>query len=535
MPPERGNELTTTTIQTEQKTNSAMPELILRVQGVSKRYGSVTALKDMQFELRPGEVHVLFGENGAGKSTLINVISGAIRPNEGTLHVAGKPVDFHSVHDARAHGIAAMFQEFSLAPHLSVEENVFLGSEPSAGIWLKRGERRRLVQEAMAQFGFELDSQKQVIHLTRAQAQMVEMTKALMVKPRILILDEPTASLSQRETEAMFELVYKLRAQGVGIIYITHRIKEIEEIGDRVTVMRDGMYIDTVDVATSSHDTLVELMTGRSFESFYPDIKHEPGDVRLKIHELASQSGGVQHCSLEVRAREIVGLAGLVGCGKSRIGRAVFGLEKVASGEITVNGEKITQATPRKMLAKGVAYVTSDRHKEGLMLARSTKENLTLTSLSQPNLSSKGWLKTRQEKTFAQSLGERMGVKPLALTKPVSAYSGGNQQKVLIGKSLAREANVIIFDEPTVGVDVGARVEVYQFLKELAEAGAAIVIISSDMPEVLNMSHRLYVVRDGMIVDSMDKADIDETRVLQGFFGTEDTQLQNNLEGARHE
>ena len=385
----------------------AGPDPILTVEGATKRYGSILALEDMRFDMLPGEVHVLFGENGAGKSTLINIISGATRPNSGKMTVAGKPVELHSVHDARAHGIAAMFQEFSLAPHLTVEENVFLGTEPAFGIWLKRREQRRMAQEAIERFGFDLDIHKEVIHLTRAQAQMVEMTKALLVNPRILILDEPTASLSQRETDAMFELIDRLRADGVGVIYITHRIKEIELIGDRVTVMRDGKYIDTVKAAKSDHQTLVELMTGRSFESFYPQMKHSSGETRLEIRDLATASGGVRNCSIEVRSGEIVGMAGLVGCGKSRIGRAVFGLERIKSGEILVRGKQIKHPTPRKMLSKGVGYVTSDRHKEGLMLNRSTKENLTLSILSQPALSSGGWLETRREKKFAQGLRPR--------------------------------------------------------------------------------------------------------------------------------
>lgn len=504
------------------KNGSGLDAPILEARGITKRFGAVVALDTMDFDLRSGEVHVLFGENGAGKSTLINVIAGAIRPDEGELIVGGETANFSNVHDARQRGIAAMFQEFSLAPHMTVEENVFLGAEPRAGIWLKVGERRRRVADAFRQFGFELDSAETVFQLSRAQQQMVEMTKALLTNPRVLILDEPTASLSHRETEAMFDLVRSLRDEGVGIIYITHRIKEIEEIGDRVTVMRDGKYIETVNVKETSEKQLVELMIGRSFDHFYPQIPHNPGQPLLEIDNLTTHDSGVVDASVSVRAGEIVGIAGLVGCGKSRLARAVFGLERLNSGDIRVDGSEIKSPTPRKLLERGVSYITSDRHKEGLMLARSTKENLTLAALNQPELSRLSWLRLGRETSFARNLGERMHVKPLELDKNASSYSGGNQQKIMIGKSLGRTTRVFLFDEPTVGIDVAARVEVYNFIKELVEAGAAVVIISSDLPEVLHLSHRLYVARDGRLVDIMEQQEIDEPRVLHGFFGTQD-------------
>ena len=384
-------------------------EPILRAEGLTKHYGPVVALDSVQFDLRPGEVHILFGENGAGKSTLIHVISGAIGYDAGLLKVAGKAVRFRNVHDARAKGIAAMFQEFSLAPHLTVEENVLLGMEPKNGIWIRRAALREAAKDAIAEFGFDLDVRAPVSSLTRAQAQMVELTKALLVKPRILILDEPTASLSKQETMKMFKLVRRLRKQGVAIIYITHRINEIEEIGDRVTVMRDGKYIDTVDVAQSDHQTLVELMTGRAFESFYPDIPHDPRETLLEISDLHTQSGGVKGAFLTLRAGEIVGLAGLVGCGKSRIARAVFGLEKITSGRIRVFGKQISSPTPRKMMGLGVGYITSDRHKEGLMLIRSTKENLTLSVLGQKDLAFWGGLNAAAKVPLRKNWVRRCG------------------------------------------------------------------------------------------------------------------------------
>lgn len=493
---------------------------LLEAKGISKRFGAVQALKRMDFTLRAGEVHVLFGENGAGKSTLINVICGALRPDEGVILRDGQPVAFRDVQHARSHGVAAMFQEFSLAPQLTVEENVFLGAEPRRGILLKTGDRRARVRAALDRFGFDIPTTATVAHLSRAEQQMVEMTKALLTDPRVLILDEPTASLSQKETEAMYGLIRALKAAGVGIIYITHRMKEIEAIGDRVTVMRDGGFIATVDVAGTSQTALVELMTGRSFEQFYPDIAHRPGQTLLQIAGLTAANGAIHEASLELRAGEIVGIAGLVGCGKSEILRACFGLHPFAAGQITVKGQAVASPTPRRMLDLGVAYITSDRRSEGLMLMRATRENLTLSALGQKVLSWWGWLKTRQESGFAEGLGTRLRVHPLDLDKLVVKYSGGNQQKIMIAKAMARDTAVFLFDEPTVGIDVSARVEVYAFLKALVEAGGAVLMVSSDLPEVLNLSHRLLVVSNGRIVDEMARDDISEARVLHGFFGT---------------
>jgi ribose transport system ATP-binding protein len=493
---------------------------VLEACGVSKSYGGVRALRDMDFALKAGEVHVLFGENGAGKSTLINVICGAIKPSSGTILRNGTEVRFRDVQDARRQGVAAMFQEFSLAPHLTVEENIFLGAEPRRGVFLRVGNRRQRVQEALDRFGFDVRPTDVVMHLSRAQQQMVEMTKALMTDPKVLILDEPTASLSQKETEAMYGLIAGLKARGVGIIYITHRMKEIEAIGDRVTVMRDGAFVATVDVAGTSQDRLVELMTGRQITALYPNIASSPGETALKIEGLTTVDGGIREADLTLHRGEIVGIAGLVGCGKSDLIRAVFGLSPIASGRIEVGGMHVARPVPRDMLARGVAYITSDRRNEGLMMLRPTRENLTLSAIGQPGLSRRGWMKLARERSVAQDLGTRLTVSPLQLEKSVLAYSGGNQQKIMIAKAIAREAKVFLFDEPTVGIDVGARVEVYNFLKNLVEAGAAVIIVSSDLPEVLNLSQRLLVVRDGKIIDEMKHAEISEARVLAGFFGT---------------
>jgi ribose transport system ATP-binding protein len=341
-----------------------------------------------------------------------------------------------------------------------------------------------------------------------------------MTSPNVLILDEPTASLSQKETEAMYGLIADLKARGVGIIYITHRMKEIEAIGDRVTVMRDGAFVATVEVADTDQQRLVEMMTGRQIDNLYPVIPHKPGKPLLRVSGLTTTDGMIRDASLTLHQGEILGIAGLVGCGKSDLVRAVFGLSRMAQGSVEVDGQPVSRLSPRDMLARGVAYITSDRRGEGLMMLRPTLENLTLSAIGQPPLSTRGFMKLARERDTAQSLGTKLTVSPLALDKPVLAYSGGNQQKIMIAKAIARETKVFLFDEPTVGIDVGARVEVYSFLKALVDAGAAVLIVSSDMPEVLNLSHRLLVVREGQIVDEMAKSEISESRVLSLFFGT---------------
>ncbi len=495
--------------------------ILLEGQGLSRNFPGVRALADMDFDLRSGEVHILFGENGAGKSTLINILSGALRPSSGQVLLEGKPLALHSVHDARKAGIAAVFQEFSLAPDLTVEQNLYLGAELTGFGLLNKRAMRRKARQALAELGFKLSAGSLVGSLSRAEQQMVEIAKAMLTEPRVLILDEPTASLTEAEVRQLFRLVRRIKAEGVGIIYITHRMGEIQEIGDRVTVMRNGEHIATLEARAADKTQLVELMTGRSFGNFYPRIAFAPGETLLSIEGLSTQDRRVGHVSLEVHAGEIVGLAGLVGCGKSEIGRACFGLERLAGGEIVFLGERIEHPSPKKLLQRGLTYVPSDRIREGLLLERSTRENLSLSALPTPQLSRWGWLHRHREARFARELGQRMGVTPLSLERHVAAYSGGNKQKVLLGRSLASDQRLIILDEPTIGIDVGAKAEIYRLLGELVESGVGILLISSDLPEVLSLSHRVYVVHAGHIADCLTDTRITEEAALAGFFGKE--------------
>jgi ribose transport system ATP-binding protein len=494
------------------------PAPLLSLRGIGKSFPGVRALNNAQLDLWPGEVHVLFGENGAGKSTLINIIAGVYSLEEGQMLLAGQSLNLSSVQDARRHGIAAMFQEFSLAPHLSVAHNLVLGSEPRVGLLINPRKARQTAREALDKHGFKLDLDQPVGELSRAEQQMVEMAKAMLISPRILILDEPTASLSEKETAALFATIASLKASGVAIIYITHRMREIQAIADRITVMRDGSFIASLLASEASEKQLIELMTGRQQGALYPPIKGYAGHTLLNLQGLHSRDGLLQDISLELREGEIVGLAGLVGCGKSEIGRACFGLVPLARGSVQFDGEHISQPTPRSMLSKGLGYITSDRRHEGLLLQRSTRENIAIAALPLPSFSWRGLLRLGPEKRQSLSLAQRMHLRPLNLNAEALNYSGGNQQKIVIARALARGAKVLIFDEPTVGVDVGARAEIYKALAELLEQGCSILLISSDMPEILNLSQRVYVVKDGRIVDHLSRDEINEERILHGFF-----------------
>lgn len=492
---------------------------LLSVRGISRHFPGVQALCDMDLDVLAGEVHVLFGENGAGKSTLMNIICGALAPSSGQLLMDGEAVTFRNVQEARKAGIAVVFQEFSLAPDLTVEENLFLANETLGwgGILNKRCMRERALAH-FSRLGFKLSPQARVRQLSRAECQMVEIAKAALTNPRVLILDEPTASLTESETVQLFALIRQFQQQGVGVIYITHRISEIQAIGNRVTVMRDGRLIRTVPAAETDRKQLVELMTGRSFAGFYPSIAFQPGEPVLTVHGLATASGLVREASLTVREGEVVGLAGLVGCGKSEIGRACFGIESVAEGAIQVGGRELGKAAPRSFIESGVAYVTNDRIQEGMLLGRSVRENIGLASLKSAALMKNGWLSRRAEKEISLGMAKRMSLAPLDIERAAYSFSGGNMQKALLGRFLARQPKLLILDEPTVGIDVNAKAEIYGVLEQLVKEGMAVLLISSDLPEVLSLSNRVYVVREGATVDELVGARKTEEAALSGFF-----------------
>jgi ribose transport system ATP-binding protein len=493
--------------------------LLLEMIGVSKRFPGVMALQGVDFDLRAGEVHVLFGENGAGKSTLINIIAGALAPDAGEFRFRGRSLVRLKPHAARMMGISPVFQEFSLVPELTVEENLFLGRELAVAGFLNRSAMRAKARSVIRELGFELLPDQKVGALSRAHQQMVEIAKAFLAEVRLLILDEPTASLTEAETENLFALVGRLKAAGVGIIYVSHRIHEFQKIGDRITVLRDGCKVATVKSGDVSETELVELMTGRKVGVLFPRIDHRPAERLLEVDDVTLADRSVRNVSFHARAGEITGIAGLVGCGKSEIVRAVYGLEPVASGVVRVRGEEVAaRPVPIDMLRRGVCYFPSDRVAEGLALARPVRENASMAALDLPAFSQGRILRRASERRAVQAIVDTLKLRPPQIERTVAKLSGGNRQKVLLARGMTRDISVFLFDEPTVGIDVGAKIEVYELMKSLVGQGAAIVLVSSDLPEVMNLSNRLYVMHRGRMVAELSGPDISESEVLSHFF-----------------
>ncbi|MEL7463257.1 MAG: sugar ABC transporter ATP-binding protein [Pseudomonadota bacterium] len=490
---------------------------LIETVALTKRYPGVVALDAVDFDLKAGEVHVLFGENGAGKSTLISMLAGANRPTSGEVRLNGKPVAFSGVADAQAHGIYTVFQEFSLIPTLTVAENIFLGWEPRRGPFVDHRAMRRRAAEMFAELEFDIDPTAVTARLSRAQQQMVEITKAYHGDLSVLILDEPTASLTDREVDHLFAFIERLKARGVGVVYISHRMQEFARIADRVTVLRDGAKIGSVAMAETDDAALVEMMTGRAISEIYPKIERRDGPVLMQLVGLAAP--GLRPASIDIRAGEVLGVAGLVGSGKSRIFRAAMGLHPRLSGRVTVGGDDVTKAPTRKIIAKGVYYLSPDRKHEGLDLATSSRANLGLNPImARLREPAPGFVNHRAVREAVDAIADKVELPEGYRPKLVSQLSGGNQQKVLFGKAFGQEIDVYIFDEPTVGVDMGTRAALYLLIRDLAEAGKAVVLISSDLPEVLNLSHRMLVFANGGISAELSGGEMTEDNVLKFFF-----------------
>ena len=497
----------------------AIGDLIETV-ALTRQYPGVLALDAVDFALAPGEVHVLFGENGAGKSTLISLLAGANQPTSGQIVLSGHEVTLHSVRDARKLGISAVFQEFSLVPTLSVAQNLFLGDEPSRGGFVDRRAQRARARRLLEEMRFEIDPDRPVSSLTRAEQQMVEIAKGFHGELKVLILDEPTASLTERETDRLFDLVERVKARGAGVIYITHRMQEIRRIGDRVSVLRDGRKVGTVDARSTPADRLIEMMTGRTITEIYPRIEHHPGEVLLETRGLAS-AAGVHDASIHVRRGEVVGLAGLVGSGKSELARAIFGIDRITAGTVHFKGRDVTGSTPGQMLRRGLFYLPPDRKSEGLVPAFSSRANIVLPALRSKPLTALGLVSTAARDELARRVARDVELSDRNLSRSVAVLSGGNQQKVLFAKGLGIDADLYVLDEPTVGVDVGTRSALYGLIKRLCEAGAGVVVVSSDLPEVLHLSHRVYVACRGRIAGELAGEAITESSILGLFFDRE--------------
>lgn len=491
---------------------------LLQMRGITRVFPGVRALDSLDFGLDGGEVHVLLGENGAGKSTLISIMAGALKPTAGEIRIEGEPVEFNSPRHARSLGVAAVWQEFSLVRSMSVAENLFMGAEPTRFGLLARRRMNRRAQEFLDELGFDIPVNAPVEALARGRQQMVEIAKALLADPRVMIFDEPTASLTEAESARLFEFIGRLKERNVGVVYISHRMKEIRDLADRITILRDGRRIATVPNDDRPDEKLIALMNGRALSEIYPPKRDVPAAPRLEVRGLSLRDGGLQDVSLTLSKGEIVGIAGLVGCGKSELGRALFGLEPVAAGDVLLNGAPFAPQNPDQALAVGVCYFPSDRATEGLALDRSVLENASMAALKEPLFSRRGLLRKEQERTEISRVLKELNLRPLLLYRPAGSFSGGNKQKVVLARGLIRDVSLFVFDEPTVGIDVSAKAEIYAIMERLAAEGASVLLISSELPEVIGMSHRVYVMNKGRIAGELRGADITEEAILPHFF-----------------
>ncbi|MDK2980446.1 MAG: ribose transport system ATP-binding protein [Chloroflexota bacterium] len=481
--------------------NNCIP--LLEMKAISKSFPGVKALDHVSFDLFPGEVHVLVGENGAGKSTLMKVLAGAYPKDEGEIFIKGDLQPRWSPTAARAQGVAMVYQEFTLLPFRSVAENIFLGRERTvAGLFLDKASMLREAARILQSIGVDVNPQKPVMELGVAEQQMVEIAKALAMDARILVLDEPTSALSLHEIEQLFSTVEKLKANGVGIIYISHRMEELKQIGDRVTVMRDGQLIGTREVADVSIDEVITMMIGREINELFPRHHCQPGEVALSVKGLKSGKK-VHHVDLELHFGEIVGLSGLVGSGRTETARAIFGLDPMTADAFSILGKSYKHIDPSLAVDIGVGLIPEDRRRDGLFPILSMEKNLVMVCLRK--LFPKGVMRPSLEKKTAGEYVRKFDIQPPSLERIVHYLSGGNQQKVVIGKWLAAKPRVIIIDEPTRGIDVGAKSEVHAFMDQLANSGHAILMISSEMPEILGMSDRIYVMHEGRVAGEFQR------------------------------
>jgi ABC-type sugar transport system ATPase subunit len=489
----------------------------LEMRGITKSFAGNTVLAGVDLRARSGEVHALVGENGAGKSTLMKILAGVYEPDSGEILMDGRATRFERPRDALDHGVAMIYQELSLAPDLTVAENIFLGREPLAFAPLKIIDQRALNQRAtqlLGDYGFNLDPRSRVDRLGPADRQLVEITRATLEATRVIVMDEPTSSLTTREVDELFRLIHDLKSRGLAIIYISHRLEELQSIADRLTVLRDGGVAYAGAWREISTEEIVQRMAGRELKEIFP--RRSPNrsecETRLRVERL-SRSNKFSNVSFEVRAGEVLGIAGLAGAGRTELVEAIFGAKPPDSGEVFVNGTRLQSARPDRAVAGGLGLLTEERKQSGLCLNLSIARNLTLANL---RAVMKGWiLDSRLETEAASGYAAKLRIKPAEPSTAVARLSGGNQQKVLLGRWLFADSKVFLLDEPTRGVDVAARSEIYSAINELAEAGAAIVIVSSELPELLGMTDRILVMRRGRMVAELDPRTVTQEEVIR--------------------
>jgi ribose transport system ATP-binding protein len=502
---------------------------LLQFQHISKSFPGVKALEDVSVDLHAGEVHVIVGENGAGKSTLMKLLSGAYPADGGELLLEGNPIRKNSPKLSEQLGIAMIYQELTLVPELSVADNIFLGHEILRGPFVNRREMERRTETLLASIGITVSPRTLLKNLSIATQQMIEITKALSKNAKIIVFDEPTSSLTSAEIAELFRIIAALKEKGVGMFYISHRLEEIFEIGDRVTIMRDGKRISTAKIADIAMDQIVEGIAGRRIENVYSRTPSEKGDILFAVKNLSG--GAFKNVSLHVRSGEIVGMAGLVGSGRSEVARAAFGIDSYKSGEVIAKGNRLPRNNPQGVSRRGIAFLPEDRKREGLALSLPIRENAVISALKR--LNPRGVIRRREERAVVQKYVDSLEISTPTVEKLANFLSGGTQQKVVLAKWLLTQAHTFIFDEPTRGIDIGSKSSIYSLMDELVRGGAGILMISSELPEILGMSDRIYVMAQGRIAGELNREEADHYSVIQLAFSHPETTAAEEASDAR--
>ena len=491
----------------------AMAETILRMTGIQKYFPGVHALDNAQLEVREGEVMALIGENGAGKSTLMKILTGVYTKDAGTIELFGKPVEIHGPRDAQAKGVCIVHQELNLMQHLTVAENIYIGREPTKGLLLDKAEQNRMTDELMKSLHLNIPAKTPVKQLTVAKQQMVEIAKSLSHNnTKILVMDEPSAALTESEIEDLFTFIRRLKATGVGIIYISHRMDELKQITDRITVMRDGQYVDTVDTATTPMEKIVQMMVGRVIYEEPKTHSNVAPDAPVVLEAEHLVSDDVKDVSFQLRKGEILGFAGLMGAGRTETARLLCGADPREKGTIRINGREVKIHSPRDAVAAGIGYLSEDRKRYGLCLGLSVADNTVLASLDK--FAAGPFVNDKKINEASRQYVEKVRTKTPTVATPVRSLSGGNQQKVVLSKWLLNDCDILIFDEPTRGIDVGAKSEIYKLMTQLAEEGKSIIMISSELPELLRMSDRVIVMCEGRKTGELDIAEATQEKIM---------------------
>ncbi len=489
-----------------------MSELLLSMKGIQKYFPGVHALDNARLDLRSGEVHALVGENGAGKSTLMKVLTGIYKMDSGTILYKGKEVNFSSPKEAQAAGIGIIHQELNLMPHLTVAENIYIGREPTKALFLDKKKANTDARELMKSLGLDIDPTIEVRKLSVAKQQMVEIAKAITYDSEVLIMDEPSAALTDREINELFRFIRDLRDRGHGIIYISHRLDELPEISDRITVMRDGQYVDTVDTGKVSKEQIISMMVGRVIYENPKQKSNVPPDATVVLEVSNLQGYNVKNVSFNLKRGEILGFAGLVGAGRTETMRALFGADPILGGKIVFDGREVVVGSPQDAVGIGIGYLSEDRKALGLMVGLSVRDNSVMSTLDR--FSGKLFVNDKKTEEVTKEFIDKLSIKAHSTKQLVKLLSGGNQQKVVVAKWLIRNCDILIFDEPTRGIDVGAKSEIYQLMANLVKLGKSIIMISSELPELLRMSDRIVVMCEGRVTGELDISDASQERIM---------------------